>query len=52
VLEVADALLGTMHEPGASHFELLSAFAAAGGYGAREFGDAVLILPGAPARDP
>ena len=53
---VVDALLSTMHEPGESHFELLSAFADADllvaanasaaerGYRAHEFGDAVLIL--------
>ncbi len=53
---VVDGLLSTMHEPGESHFELLSAFAdpglliaanasaAARGYRAHEFGDAILIL--------
>jgi S-adenosylmethionine:tRNA ribosyltransferase-isomerase len=56
-LEIVDGLLSTMHEPGESHFELLSAFAdgelliranasaARHGYRAHEFGDAILILP-------
>lgn len=58
--QVVTGLLSTMHEPGESHFELLSAFAdadllieanhsaVARGYQAHEFGDAILILPRLP----
>jgi S-adenosylmethionine:tRNA ribosyltransferase-isomerase len=54
---VVDGLLSGMHEPGTSHFRLLSAFAAPAvlerallsaaqtGYLAHEFGDSCLILP-------
>ncbi|MEZ4392325.1 MAG: S-adenosylmethionine:tRNA ribosyltransferase-isomerase [Polyangiales bacterium] len=55
-LRVTDAVLSGMHEPGTSHFELLSAFAPpsllldavregdARGYLGHEFGDACLVL--------
>jgi S-adenosylmethionine:tRNA ribosyltransferase-isomerase len=57
VPEVVDGLLSGLHEPGSSHFELLSAFAPrafleaaarhaeTAGYLAHEFGDACLVLP-------
>jgi S-adenosylmethionine:tRNA ribosyltransferase-isomerase len=57
-LAVADGLLTGVHEPGTSHFELLTAFAPRGlllaahrhaeasGYLAHEFGDSWLILAG------
>lgn len=57
-LRFVDGLLTGMHEPTASHFALMSAFAprallekadaeaAAQGYLAHEFGDSTLILPG------
>lgn len=60
VPRVVTGLLSTIHEPGESHFELLSAFAdadllieanhsaVARGYQAHEFGDAILILPRLP----
>jgi S-adenosylmethionine:tRNA ribosyltransferase-isomerase len=53
---VVDAVLSGMHEPGTSHFELLTAFAPPGllrdaaaegsarGYLQHEFGDACLVL--------
>ncbi|MCB9733948.1 MAG: S-adenosylmethionine:tRNA ribosyltransferase-isomerase [Deltaproteobacteria bacterium] len=56
-LRVVDGLLSGQHEPGTSHFELASAFAARAaleaahahalraGYRGHEFGDSVLILP-------
>lgn len=55
-LQVVDGLLSNLHEPGESHFELLSAFAprdllmdanasaARRGYRAHEFGDVTLIV--------
>ena len=55
VLRVADAILTGMHEPGGSHFDLLTAFAPAevlarahaaaedAGYRAHEFGDSMLL---------
>ncbi|MGZ3417808.1 MAG: S-adenosylmethionine:tRNA ribosyltransferase-isomerase [Polyangiales bacterium] len=57
VARVVDAVLSGLHEPGTSHFELLSAFAppallerahahaTARGYLGHELGDAVLVLP-------
>jgi S-adenosylmethionine:tRNA ribosyltransferase-isomerase len=54
---VVDGLLSGLHEPGASHFELLTAFAGRplleqavrhaeeAGYLAHEFGDSCLVLP-------
>ena len=62
-LRVADALLTGMHEPGSSHFRLLSAFAPASlleralvtaareGYLGHEFGDACLILRRRPTTE-
>jgi S-adenosylmethionine:tRNA ribosyltransferase-isomerase len=55
VLRVVDAILTGMHEPGSSHFDLLTAFAPAevlarahrtaeeAGYRAHEFGDSMLV---------
>lgn len=55
---VVDGILTGLHEPGSSHFALLSAFAPAAlletafraaeseGYLAHEFGDSMLVLPG------
>jgi S-adenosylmethionine:tRNA ribosyltransferase-isomerase len=55
--QVVDGLLSGIHDPGSSHFELLTAFAPraflesaaqhaeAAGYLAHEFGDACLVLP-------
>ena len=60
---VAAGLLTGLHDPGTSHFDLLSAFAPpallrdalahadAHGYLGHEFGDSCLILPGAAQRD-
>lgn len=60
-LQVADALLTGLHEPGESHFELLQAFAAAPllkralaaageqGYRTHEFGDFLLVERVVPA---
>jgi S-adenosylmethionine:tRNA ribosyltransferase-isomerase len=59
---VVDGILTGLHEPGSSHFGLLSAFAEASrlerafqaadaeGYLAHEFGDAMLVLPAATER--
>ena len=59
---VVSGLLSGLHEPGESHFELLTAFApralleaavahaSAAGYLGHEFGDSSLILAGAPAQ--
>ncbi len=56
-LQVVDGILSGMHEPEASHFRLLEAFAPhevlarahahaeGAGYLAHEFGDSTLILP-------
>lgn len=66
--QVVDGLLSGMHAPGESHYRLLAAFApdslllqahahaASAGYVAHEFGDSLLVLPGAdsvsrPRRD-
>jgi S-adenosylmethionine:tRNA ribosyltransferase-isomerase len=61
-LQVVDALLTGMHQPGESHYQLLAAFvdapllkrafarAVEGGYLAHEFGDATLVLCGAAER--
>lgn len=61
-LEVVDALLTGMHEPGTSHYDLMQAFAGPGllaeadrhadsrGYLGHEFGDATLIMRGAITR--
>ncbi|MNC99566.1 hypothetical protein D3C83_178990 [compost metagenome] len=58
-MRVVDGLLSGMHEPGASHLQLMHALAppavldqalrqaAAQGYLAHEFGDRTLVLPGA-----
>jgi S-adenosylmethionine:tRNA ribosyltransferase-isomerase len=63
-LRVVDGILTGMHEPGSSHFALLSAFAPASrlesgfraaeseGYLAHEFGDAMLLLASAAAEPP
>jgi S-adenosylmethionine:tRNA ribosyltransferase-isomerase len=64
LLEVVDALVSGMHEPGTSHYELLRAFAddavlqtmtaeaEANGYLAHEYGDFMLLVrqPGYPMR--
>jgi S-adenosylmethionine:tRNA ribosyltransferase-isomerase len=61
-LQVVDALLTGMHEPGTSHYDLMQAFAGSGvleradrhaterGYLGHEFGDATLIMRGAIQR--
>ncbi|MET0554665.1 MAG: S-adenosylmethionine:tRNA ribosyltransferase-isomerase [Vicinamibacteria bacterium] len=60
-LAVVDAILTGMHEPGSSHFDLLTAFAPAdvlerayqaaegAGYRAHEFGDSMLVCAARPA---
>jgi S-adenosylmethionine:tRNA ribosyltransferase-isomerase len=61
VLRAVDAILTGMHEPGSSHFALLTAFATApvleaahrvaeeAGYRAHEFGDSMLVRAARPA---
>ena len=61
-LRAVDAILTGMHEPGSSHFDLLTAFAPAellerahraaedAGYRAHEFGDSMLVTAAPPRR--